>query len=160
MRVGLFSPAVGGTVWIVDGTGSLLRHWYRQWGDYATWKVCACDFFTVAACLLGPAGNQGWLQVSVTQINEGWRRWGQTSRKSQQKQGVSHIVKPSWRQANTGGPGQEETPRWLLRLTSTCVKSCKENLSESIHLFMLYYAWSIISFRYIKHCFNNNNGHH
>lgn len=104
----------------------------RRWGAYAIWKVCACDFLIIAAYLFGLAGSQEQLQVNVTQISEGWRWWGQTSRVSQQKQGVSHTVKPSWRLNGkrqrlkgalpAGGSGQQKTPRLLLCLISAFVK--------------------------------------
>lgn len=112
----------------------------RQWGTYATWKVCACDFLFIAAYLFGLAGKQ----VNGTQINEGWRRWGQTSRVSQQKQGVSHTVKPSGRlNGKSQGPigalwagaqGKRKHPGysfvWFLLLWNCSFP--KENFSESI----------------------------
>lgn len=106
------------------GTGT------RRRGAYAVWKVCACNFLIIATYLFGLAASQEQLQVDVTQINEGWRWWGQRSRVSQQKQGVSHTVKSSWRvkgkcqrlklALRAGGSGKRKHPgysfAWFLLL--------------------------------------------
>lgn len=157
------SPAVkSGIVFTCGGWNCLHSGWQqqacwgtgtRQWGDYAISKVCASDFLIIATYLFGPAGNQGWLQVNVTQINEGWRRWGQTSGMSQQKQGVSHAVKPSWKlhgkcqrlkgAFRAGGPRQEEIPQVIPLADFFCetVIFAKRTFKKVFnHLFMLYWA--------------------
>lgn len=124
-----------------QGTGT------RLWGDYVMWKVCACDVLIMAPCLFGPAGNQGWLQVNVTQINEGWRRWGRAQWASRSKvcltlsgqtrDWVTNVRPKGPHQS--GGSGQEgpTTPATPLADLLLLCKSCKENMSKySIHSFL------------------------
>lgn len=131
-----------------QGTGT------RLWGDYAMWKVCACDVLIMAPYLFGPAGNQGWLQENVTQINEGWRRWGWAQWASRSKvclmlSGQTRDwvtnVKPKGAH-QSGGSGQEGPPPTTpLAVLLLLCKSCKENMSESIPFILfwkdLIYSW-------------------